>query len=104
VLTLKITFSGGAYEIGASCILLRIDNKNILLDCGIRQNQSKDSLPDFRIIQELGGVDAIIASHAHLDHTGALPIISNEYPNARIYMNYMILNLLCEKKALVLET
>lgn len=86
---MKITFSGGAYEIGASCILLRIDDKNILLDCGIRQNQSKDTLPDLRIIQELGGVDAIIASHAHLDHTGALPIISNEYPNARIYMNYM---------------
>lgn len=37
----------------------------------------------------MGGVDAIIVSHAHLDHTGSLPIISREYPNARIYMDYM---------------
>ena len=85
----QINFLGGALEVGASCIFLKINNKNILMDCGIRQSASKDPLPDFRIIQELGGVDAIIVSHAHLDHTGSLPIISKEYPNARIYMNNM---------------
>jgi predicted metal-dependent RNase len=86
---MNLTFSGGAYEVGASCILLKIDNKNILMDCGIRQSSSKDTLPDFRIIQENGGVDAIIISHAHMDHTGALPLISKEYPFAKIYMNNM---------------
>ncbi|OFI05475.1 ribonuclease [Clostridium acetireducens DSM 10703] len=86
---MQINFLGGALEVGASCIFLKINNKNILMDCGIRQSASKDPLPDFRIIQELGGVDAIIVSHAHLDHTGSLPIISKEYPNARIYMNNM---------------
>ncbi|OPJ65079.1 MBL fold metallo-hydrolase [Clostridium oryzae] len=91
---MKVTFCGGAYEVGASCILLNIDNKNILLDCGIRQSQSKDILPDFRLIQEYGGVDAIIISHAHMDHTGSLPIISKEYPYAKIYMNIMTKDLL----------
>ncbi|MDF2522297.1 MAG: beta-lactamase domain protein, partial [Clostridia bacterium] len=86
---MRLTFSGGAYEVGGSCILLNIDNKNILLDCGIRQSSSKDTLPDFRIIQESGGVDAIIISHAHTDHTGALPLISKEYPYAKIYMTNM---------------
>lgn len=86
---MKLSFLGGAYEIGASCILFKIDNKNILMDSGIRQSAAKDPLPDFRTIQEMGGVDTIIISHAHLDHIGSLPMISKEYPNARIYMNNM---------------
>lgn len=85
---MRLTFCGGAGEVGASCYLLNIDGKNILLDCGIRLNASKDSLPDFRLIQENGGVDAIIISHAHLDHTGSLPIISREYPEVPIYMTH----------------
>ena len=70
---MKLVFCGGAGEVGASCYLLNIDGKKILLDCGIRMKGGKDFLPDFRRIQELGGVDAIIISHARMDHTGALP-------------------------------
>ncbi|MCY6484331.1 MBL fold metallo-hydrolase [Clostridium aestuarii] len=86
---MKIMFLGGACEVGASCVLLKTNDENILMDCGIRQGNSKDPLPDFRTIQEYGGVDAIVISHAHLDHIGTLPIISKEYPNAKIYMNNM---------------
>lgn len=85
---MHILFCGGAGEVGASCFLLQADDKNILLDCGIRMAGGKDALPDFRIIQEAGGVDAIFISHAHLDHTGSLPIISREYPEAPIYMTH----------------
>lgn len=85
---MRLVCSGGASEVGASCFLLHIDGKNILLDSGIRMKQGGDLLPSFRRIQELGGVDAIFISHAHLDHTGSLPIISREYPNARIYMTH----------------
>ncbi len=85
---MELTFCGGAGEVGASCYLLNIDGKNVLLDCGIRMGGGKDELPDFRIVQEKGGLDAILISHAHLDHTGSLPIISREYPNAAIYMTH----------------
>lgn len=91
---MKISFLGGAHEVGGSCILLKVYNKNILLDCGIRQSASKDPLPDFRTIQEQGGVDAIIISHAHMDHIGSLPIISKEYPGAKIYANNMTKDLM----------
>ena len=86
---MKLHFLGGAMEIGGSCIYIRIAGKGILLDSGIRQSVSKDPIPDFRTIQEQGGLDAIIVSHAHMDHIGTLPIISKAYPGAPIYMTGM---------------
>lgn len=86
---MKLHFLGGAMEIGGSCIYLNIAGKKILMDCGIRQSGSKDPLPDFAAIQAHGGLDAILVSHAHMDHIGTLPIISKAYPDARIYMTAM---------------
>ena len=91
---MNISFLGGAAEVGASCILVNINGKNILMDSGIRQGGNQDTLPDFRTIQEKGGVDAIIISHAHMDHIGSLPIISKEYPLAKIYCNNMTKDLM----------
>lgn len=86
---MNLHFLGGAMEIGGSCIYIRIAGKGILLDCGIRQSVSKDPVPDFRTVQEQGGVDAVIISHAHMDHIGTLPMISKAYPQANIYMTAM---------------
>ena len=86
---MNLHFLGGAMEIGGSCIYIRIAGKGILLDSGIRQSASKDPIPDFRTVQEQGGVDAIIISHAHMDHIGTLPMISKAYPRAQIYMTAM---------------
>ena len=85
---MKIVFCGGAGEVGASCILVKIGGRNIVLDCGIRMGAARDQMPDMRSIQENGGVDAIIISHAHMDHSGSLPVLSREYPEARIYMTH----------------
>lgn len=90
---MDLHFLGGAMEIGGSCIYIRIMGRGVLLDCGIRQGGAKDPLPDFRTIQEQGGLDAIIISHAHMDHIGTLPIISRAYPLARIYMTAMTADL-----------
>ena len=91
---MKLNFLGGAMEVGGSCIYTNINGYGILLDSGIRQGSTKDPLPDFRTIQECGGLDAIIISHAHLDHIGTLPIISKAYPQAKIYMTHMTQDLL----------
>ncbi len=90
---MNLHFLGGAMEIGGSCIYLRISGKGILMDSGIRQSGSKDPLPDFRTLQEQGGVDAILISHAHMDHIGTLPLVSKAYPDAPIYMTAMTLDL-----------
>lgn len=90
---MNLYFLGGAMEIGGSCIYIRIAGKGILMDSGIRQSNSKDPLPDFRTIQKEGGLDAIIVSHAHMDHIGTLPIISKAFPSAPVYMTAMTADL-----------
>ena len=86
---MEFYFAGGAMEVGGSCIYVRIAGQGILMDAGIRQSGGRDPLPDFRGIQMMGGVDAILVSHAHMDHTGSLPVISKAYPLAKIYMTKM---------------
>lgn len=91
---MKFNFLGGAMEIGGSSILVHLQGKNLLLDAGIRQSSGKDPLPNFRTIQDQGGLDAILISHAHMDHIGSLPLISKEYPVAKIYMTHMTKDLM----------
>ncbi len=85
---MKLMFCGGAAEVGASCILLKIAGRNLVFDAGIRMGMNKDFMPDLRMIQENGGVDAMFISHAHMDHIGSLPVLSHEFPEARIYMTH----------------
>jgi len=90
---MQLHFLGGAMEIGGSCIYLRAADRGILMDSGIRQSGGRDPLPDFCTIQEQGGLDAIVISHAHMDHIGTLPVISRAYPLAPIYMTAMTADL-----------
>lgn len=80
---MKLYFCGGASEVGASCILIEIAGQRILLDCGMRMKG--DRMPELNLIQQSGGVDEIILSHAHMDHTGVLPVVSTEFPGAAIH-------------------
>ena len=79
----KITFLGGASSIGASCALLETDAANILVDCGIRF-QAGHALPDLASIHGKR-LDAIVLTHAHTDHTGALPVVCDAFPGTPVY-------------------
>jgi KH/beta-lactamase-domain protein len=67
---------GGFAEIGRSCMLLETQESKIILDCGLNLS-TKDSLaavPRFDIAGiSMEDIDAVVLSHAHLDHTGFLP-------------------------------
>jgi len=72
----RITFLGGARQVGRSCLLLQTPESRVLLDCGVNVADEKRpfpylSAPDFNI-QDL---DAVIITHAHLDHSGLLPYL-----------------------------
>jgi hypothetical protein len=69
---------GGFAEIGRSCMLLETRESKIILDCGLNVS-AKDSLgaiPRFDIAGiGMEDIDAVVLSHAHLDHTGFLPAL-----------------------------
>ena len=82
----KITIQllGGASAIGASATLVRIKNKTFLVDCGIRFRKDQP-LPDLDPLSEVD-LDAIFITHAHTDHTGALPLVHDIFRNVPVYM------------------
>ncbi len=88
---MKLTFLGGADEVGASCTVVEVAGKKILVDAGIRispktsRGLQNDQLPHLAYLTDIGGPDAILVTHAHTDHTGALPQVVRRYPNVPIY-------------------
>src|SRR5215212_8771300 len=66
---------GGFGEIGRSCLLLTTHESKILLDCGVNE-AAKNALYSFPRFDVTGHeIDAVILSHAHLDHSGFLPAL-----------------------------
>ncbi|MBS3073430.1 beta-CASP ribonuclease aCPSF1 [Candidatus Pacearchaeota archaeon] len=74
---IRLGFLGGARQVGRSCLLLQTPESKILLDCGIDiSTQGPDQFPYFNIPEfDLKSIDAVIISHAHLDHSGLLPYL-----------------------------
>jgi hypothetical protein len=74
---IRITFLGSGRQVGRSCLLLQTPVSKILLDCGIDvAAQGKERFPYLDVSEfDLSQIDAIIVSHAHLDHAGLIPYI-----------------------------
>ncbi len=73
----RITFLGSGRQVGRSCLLLQTPESKILLDCGIDVAASdKEKFPYFDVPEfDINSIDAIIISHAHLDHSGLVPML-----------------------------
>ena len=84
----RLTFLGGARQVGRSSMLLQTPTTKILIDCGIDVASSgSDKFPIFNIPEfDLTSIDAIIISHAHLDHVGLLPYLFKMGYEGPVYM------------------
>jgi metallo-beta-lactamase family protein len=75
---MKVTFIGAAHEVTGSCTLLEAGGKHILVDCGMEQGA--DLFENIEIPVAPSDIDAIVATHAHIDHTGKFPfLVANGY-------------------------
>ena len=73
---MKLTFIGADHEVTGSCHLVEACGKNILVDCGMEQG------PDLYENQEIpvasGDIDYILLTHAHIDHSGKIPMLCKQ--------------------------
>jgi KH/beta-lactamase-domain protein len=94
---LRITVLGGAQEVGRSAFLVQTRESSVLLDCGINPGSSKpfESFPRLDNAQfELDSLDAVVISHAHLDHCGLLPFLYKYGYDGPVYCSAPTSNLM----------
>lgn len=73
---IRISCLGGFREVGRSTILLQTPESNVLLDCGVNVASVENMSPYFNVPEfNLDELDAVIVSHAHLDHCGLVPYL-----------------------------
>ena len=84
----RLTMLGSGRQVGRSSLLLQTPNSKILLDCGIDVASSgTDKFPYFNIPEfDISTLDAVVISHAHLDHVGLLPYLYKMGYKGPVYM------------------
>ncbi|MDQ2068819.1 MBL fold metallo-hydrolase RNA specificity domain-containing protein [Natronospira bacteriovora] len=82
----EVQIHGAAGTVTGSCFLLHFESRRILLDCGMAQGhpdeeaRNRDAFPF-----DPGSIDAVVLSHAHLDHSGLLPRLVQQGFTGPIY-------------------
>ncbi|RAP46424.1 MAG: hypothetical protein BZ135_03520 [Methanosphaera sp. rholeuAM6] len=74
----RLTSLGGFREVGRSCLFLQTPNSKVILDCGVNVAgvDEKTAFPYLNVPEfNLSTLDAVIVTHAHLDHTGFVPYL-----------------------------
>ena len=85
---MELEFFGAAGEVTGSCHLLRVAGRQVLLDCGLLQggrDGPRRNRAEFPFAA--GAIDAVILSHAHVDHCGRLPLLVKRGYRGPIYTN-----------------
>jgi uncharacterized protein len=72
----RVAYLGAARQVGRSAILLETPESRVLLDCGIDPSSLEGAYPNLEVPEfRIDELDAVIISHAHLDHMGFLPYL-----------------------------
>ena len=85
---MQLEFFGAAGEVTGSCHILRVAGRQLLLDCGLVQG-GRDATERNRqpFPFEASAIDAVVLSHAHVDHCGRLPLLVKRGFRGPIYTN-----------------
>ena len=90
-----ITFRaiGGGAEIGANSYVIGADGHDILLDCGLHpKKEGRIALPEFDLLER--APEAVLVSHGHIDHCGAVPYVMRDCPGVACYATHPTVNIM----------
>ncbi|HET7788049.1 MAG TPA: ribonuclease J [Myxococcales bacterium] len=82
---------GGLGEVGMNCMVLESGGDRVVVDCGLMFPNAEQALgveviaPDLSYLRAAGGPDAVLLTHAHEDHVGALPYLLREFPDVPVW-------------------
>ena len=70
---MKLHFYGADQCVTGSCHCLEVNGKRILIDCGLQQG--RDEIDNHELPFEPNSIDYILVTHAHIDHSGRIPML-----------------------------
>ena len=80
---MKLMFYGAAREVTGSCYGVEVNGKKMLIDCGLHQGQDNGFGQNFAFYP--GEIDRVAITHAHIDHSGRLPLLVKQGFGGKIY-------------------
>ncbi len=83
----RVTSLGGYRQVGRSCTLLTTRESKILIDCGIDVSAEDNGMPYLNApeVMPLESLDAVVLTHAHLDHSGLIPALYKYMYDGPVY-------------------
>ena len=73
---MHIEFLGATHEVTGSCYLFQVGGSRFLLECGLIQGSRAHERANFEDFPfDVAGIDAVVLSHSHLDHSGRIPLL-----------------------------
>lgn len=83
---MKVTFHGATREVTGSCYMVENGHTRILVDCGMFQGSAFADAKNFKDFGfDAKSIDAVVVTHAHLDHVGRLPKLVKEGFTGKVY-------------------
>jgi ribonuclease J len=96
---------GGLGEVGMNCMVVESGSDRVVVDCGLMFPSGEQALgveviaPDLSYLKSTGKLDAVLLTHAHEDHVGALPYLLREFPDVAVCGTKFTLAVVKEKLA-----
>jgi len=85
---IRITALGGCREVGRSSYLLSTPETRVLIDCGVNLGSENDGTPYLYVpeVSPINQIDAVVITHAHLDHAGLVPLLFKYGYDGPVYL------------------
>ena len=80
-----LKFYGADKEVTGSCHYLEVNGKKLLVDCGLLQGQDAKKEEQDTFPFDAASIDYVLVTHAHIDHTGRLPLLVKNGFHGKIY-------------------
>ena len=89
---MKLTFFGAAKAVTGSCHCVEVNGRKVLVDCGLQQGRDEQDNRELDFVP--GYIDDVVVTHAHIDHSGRLPLLVKQGFSGNIYCTRLTAQLL----------